>query len=585
MIQIDNLCLSYSGIPLLEDVSFTVNKKERCGLVGRNGSGKTTLLKLLMKKIEADEGFISIAKGYRIGYLDQHISFTAKTIIEEAILGLPEEERENVYKAEKILFGLGFQEMNLERSPSELSGGYQLRLHLAKLLLSEANCLLLDEPTNYLDIISMRFLARLLKRWEGEFILISHDREFMDSVTTHTLGVHRKKVRKIEGTSIDFFNQLVEEEEIYEKTRVNLEKKKAQLQSYIDRFGAKATKAKQAQSRKKALGRIPALEALTSLHNLDFHFREKTYLGKKQGEIENICFTYDLKKEMLIRNFSLSIEKGERIAIIGKNGYGKSTILRLLAKELLPNSGVVNYSEAVAIGYFGQTNIERLNKDNTIEEEIALQNPHLTYADVRSIAGQMMFSGELAKKKIGVLSGGEKSRVLLGKILGKPCNLLLLDEPTHHLDIESVEALTDALETFSETFIIVTHSELILKRLHLDKLIICHQDRQEVFLGEYEEFLEKKGWEEEKTVKEEKKKSKTDEIRRQELKLIQKEIQKIEEKIVKLEKEQTKEEATLAKYAESREVTKILEIVRSTKEREKEITFLYEKLEELERNI
>ena len=261
MIQLENISLSYAGIPLLEGVSFTVGRKERIGLIGRNGSGKSTLFRLLMGAEKQDKGSIGIVKGYRIGWLEQHIRFTAPNVVDEAVLGLPVDEQCDVYKAEKILLGLGFTEEQFEKSPMDLSGGYQLRLNLAKLLLSEPDCLLLDEPTNYLDILSMRFLSKILARWPGELIIVCHDREFMDSITTHTVGILRKKARKLTGSSIDFFTQIAAQEEIHEKTRMNQDKKKAHLQTFIDRFGASASKAAQAGSRKKALDKIPALEA------------------------------------------------------------------------------------------------------------------------------------------------------------------------------------------------------------------------------------------------------------------------------------------------------------------------------------
>jgi ATP-binding cassette subfamily F protein 3 len=574
MIQLENISLSYSGISLLENVSFTLGKKERLGLVGRNGAGKSTLFRMLMGAEKADSGTINIAKGYQISWLQQHINFTMPTVLEETALGLPPDEQCDVYKAEKLLIGLGFSEIDFDKSPLDLSGGYQLRVNLAKLLLSEPDCLLLDEPTNYLDILSMRFLSKLLARWQGELIIISHDREFMDSITTHTIGIVRKRVKKIAGSSINFYTKIAEEEEIHEKTRINLDKKKAHLQSFIDRFGAKATKAKQAGARKKALDKIPALEALKSLYNLDFEFRVKPLPGEKLGEIKEGEFGYTDKT--IIKDFSLLLEAGDRIAIIGKNGYGKSTLLKLIAKELKPKEGSVSYADQVEIGYFGQTNIERLHKDKTIEEEIKLSNPKLSYSDVKAIAGQMLFSGELSEKKISVLSGGEKSRVLLGKIIANPCNFLLLDEPTHHLDVESIEALIDALNDYPETFMIVTHSELILKRLELDKLIICHEDKQEIFLGNYSEFLEKKGWEEERPQK---KAPKTKEITPpSKPQISSKEIQVIEKKIQKLEEEQTKDFDLLAKACEKNETSKIMEFTKKTEERAKTIEELYNQL-------
>ncbi len=538
MIQVDDLSHAYGGDELLKEVSFSINSGERCGLVGRNGSGKTTLFRLLVGQEAPDRGSISLSKGYRLGYLDQHIRFSCSTVIQEASLGLKPEEQDSLYKVEMILFGLGFRKEEMDALPIQLSGGYHLRLHLAKVLLSEPDCLLLDEPTNYLDILSIRFLQQFLRKWKGELVLISHDREFMDSVSTHTLGIHRQKVRKVKGDSVQFFRQIVEEEEIHERTRVNQVKKREHLQSFVDRFGAKATKAAQAQSRAKMLQRIPILEQLKAIYNLNFHFSERPFAGKKMCDAKEISFGYQ-EEIKIIDQLSFTIERGEKIGIIGKNGYGKSTLLKLIAGELPPQAGEITYSDQMMIGYFGQTHIQRLDGSATIEEEIAAANPVLNFSEVKRVCGLMMFSQDKSKKKISVLSGGEKSRVLLGKILAKPCNLLLLDEPTHHLDIESVEAMIDALEDFEGSVVIVTHSELILKRLQLDKLVVCHQGKQEVFLGNYEDFLDKKGWEEE--APEEKKKlvsfSQTDRKKKHEQRmLLQAEIKLLENKIKNLEK-------------------------------------------------
>jgi ATP-binding cassette, subfamily F, member 3 len=583
MIQVDDLTLSYGGDAILEDVSFTLNAKERCGLIGRNGSGKTTLMRILVGQETPDHGTIFFSKGYRLGYLDQHIRFSQATVLEEACLGLKSEEWEETYKAEAILFGLGFKEDEMQAPPQQMSGGFHLRLHLAKVLLALPDCLLLDEPTNYLDILSIRFLTRFLQQWQGELILISHDREFMDGVTTHTMGVHRKKVRKVKGGTTAFFERIVQEEEIHERTRLNVEKKRTHLQSYIDRFGAKASKAGQAQSRQKMLGRIPALEELKNLYHLDFSFHQHPFMGKKMLEAKEISFSYHVDRP-IIHDLSLVIEKGERIAIIGKNGYGKSTLLRLIVKELAPLKGEVSISDRIAIGYFSQTNIQRLRDTATIEEEIASANPALNLTDVKSLCGQMMFSGDAAKKKISVLSGGERSRVLLGKILAKPCNLLLLDEPTHHLDVESIEALIDALEDFDGAVVIVTHSELILKRLALHKLIVCHVSRQDLFLGHYEDFLEKVGWEEENLQV--KKKSNTAEMRkkrheelmalRAKIRPLENEIRKIEKKIIELEEQQGLENHQLIEASQNAEAEKIQKLSKSCGQREKELQILYE---------
>lgn len=492
-LKVENLSLGYGAELLFCGVSFTLQRGEHCSLVGRNGTGKSTLLRLLSGQEHADSGHITMPKGYKLGFLQQHIDFSQTTLLAEAMLGLPSSQRECRYLAERVLSGLGFSIGELEKPPKEFSGGYQLRLHLAKVLLSDPDCLLLDEPTNYLDIVSLRWLRRFLQEWPGEFILISHDREFLDSVSTHTMGIHRKQVRKIAGSTDDYFMQILQDEEVYEKTRVNIERKKVHAEKFIERFGAKATKAAQAASRQKMVARLPTLEKLKDLYNLDFQFNTAPFFGRKMAEMAAVSFSYQPAMP-LISQLSLTLERGERLAIVGKNGRGKSTILRLLAQDLSPQGGDITYGDNVLVGYFGQTNVDRLNPTLTVEEEIATANASLGYTAIRGICGLMMFNGDSAKKPVNVLSGGERSRVLLGKIIAKPCNLLLLDEPTHHLDIESIEALIDALEDFSGGIVLVTHSELILQRLLFDKILVCHHARQELFLGDYAAFLEKDGW-------------------------------------------------------------------------------------------
>lgn len=575
MFQLDDVSLSFSGESLFEGVSLTLQKGEKCGFVGRNGSGKSTLFRLITGEMEPDRGSISIPKNYRIGYLQQHIHFTQDTLLEEAALGLPDHEKDHLYKAEKILFGLGFTEEDLYKNPAEFSGGYHLRLHLTKVILSNPDCLLLDEPTNYLDILSIRWLEQFLKKWSGEFILISHDREFMDSVSTHTMGLHRGKVRKFKGSTIHFFEQILAEEEIHEKTRIKAEKKQAQDLRFIERFGAKATKATQAQSRLKRLEREPVLEKLNALANLNFHFHEAPFPGRKMLEAKNLEFSYT--DEPLIRNVSIAIEKGQRIGIIGKNGRGKSTLLRLLIGDLQAKQGSLELSENTKIGYFGQTHIGRLNPNLKIEEEISLSNHQLSYTEVKGIAGTMMFSGDLSLKKISVLSGGEKSRVLLAKILAKPCNLLLLDEPTHHLDIESIEALIDALEDFSGSVLIVTHSELILRRLNLDQIIVCEEREQKHILGDYDYFLETVGWEEEKKSKPKPpapKNSKSEPAEKKS-KSAEKKIKECEEKIMSLEALQVDAQKEIEKGNPSHE------LLRSYAKRQEEIDRLFQELESM----
>lgn len=584
MIQCDHLTKSYGAEKLLDDVSFSIGSRERCGFVGRNGSGKTTLFRLITGQEESDAGRVAIPDYYRLGYLGQHLHFTQSTLLEEAILGLPEEERDNVYKVETLLFGLGFTKADMGRALHEFSGGYHLRLQLVKVLASEPDCLLLDEPTNYLDILSIRWLERFLRSWPGEMILISHDRTFLDSVTTHILGIHRQKVRKVRGKTEDFFSQILREEEIHEKTRINLDKKRAHAQAFIERFGAKATKAAQAQSRQKTLDKLPVLAQLAELWDLDFCFRPAPFHGQKMLEAKQISFSY--KPEVpLIRNFSLTIEKGQRIAIIGKNGQGKSTLLKLLSQNLKPVQGSLQVSEALRIGYFGQTNIDALDPTRMIEEEISHANPLLNNTQVRAICGVMLFSGDKARKRISVLSGGEKSRVLLGKILATPCNLLFLDEPTSHLDMESIEALIEAVEDFEGSVVIVTHSEEVLRRLPLTQLLVCHKGRQELFLGGYNDFLTTRGWEEESEEEEEELVVETEsEAYREKAKervRLEKQIATLEEQIVKVERELEKQDQLLILASEQSDLNKVQELTKRRVEKKKELDHFFEKLEKL----
>ena len=495
MIKINQLSKSYFARELFTNVSFQMNAGDRLGLVGRNGYGKSTLFKLILGQEDPDSGEITIPRNYRIGHLEQHLHFTQPTILEEAALGLPEEESHSIYKAEAILFGLGFSHADLEKAPREFSGGFQIRINLAKLLLSEPNLLLLDEPTNYLDITSVRWVARFLANFNGELILISHDRDFMDSVTTHTAVIHRQKIRKFEGGTAKAYAQIVLEDEIHEKTRANEDRKRAHAEAFINRFRAQASKAKMVQSRIKMLERLPKLEGLADIESLDFEFRHAAFAAKTLLEARAISFGYT-PDNLLFRHINLTLNARDRFGVIGNNGKGKSTLFNVLSGGLKPLTGELKAHPDMKLGYFGQTNIQRLNPKLTIEQEIEQTNLALTRTQVRNICGTMMFGGDLALKKISVLSGGEKSRTLLGKILAHPSNLLLLDEPNNHLDMDSIDALIESLQDFPGALLIVTHNERILRAL-ATKLIVFHRGRVDVFNTGYDEFLEKIGWEDE----------------------------------------------------------------------------------------
>lgn len=544
MLQINNVSLSFGAQTLLDDVSFTLHSGERIGLVGRNGSGKTTLFKLITEEMEPDTGRITFPKNYTIGYLKQHLQFTESTVLDEACLGLKADEKDQIWKAEKILSGLGFTEEEFYKSPLEFSGGFQVRLNLAKVLLGEPHLLLLDEPTNYLDILSIRWLTRFLQRWSNELMIITHDRDFMNSITTHTVAIHRQKIKKVEGDTIKLFEQIAVEEEVYEKTRVKENKKREEAMEFINRFRASAARASLVQSRIKALEKMGTKEELANISELGFKFNSVEFEAQNMMRVKDITFGYTPER-ILIDNLSIDIQKNDRICVIGKNGKGKSTLLRLLANELKPMSGEISPHPNCQIGYFGQTNIERLHPSLTIEQEFSKLRPDMSYTDIRRTCGIMMFTGDLALKKISVLSGGEKSRVSLGKILLSPTNMLLLDEPTNHLDVESCDSMIEALDEFPGAVVIVTHSEMFLHHL-ANKLIVFNEDRVFVFEGTYQDFLDRIGWEEDskkpkKAKQRARQKSKQEELEEE----YNKKHKAMHDKIAEVEKHIDEEELSL----------------------------------------
>lgn len=498
MIQVQNICKSFGTQELFNDASFLVAPRERVGIVGRNGSGKSTLFKIILGEEYLDGGKIDIPKNYSLGYLKQHIAFSHATVHEEAcsVLKKNEDGWLDTHHVEAILFGLGFDESSMQKDPMLLSGGFQIRLNLAKVLASEPNMLLLDEPTNYLDIVSMRWLSRFLRGWKGEILLITHDRKFMDEVCTHIVGIYRKKFRKIQGTVAKLKETIRAEEEVAMRTQENDAHKREQLERVIDRFRFKASKAAMVQSKIKAVERLGEATRLEHERNLEFSFNEAPFPGKRMLQIKDLNFHFD-GGPTLIQDLTVELFKGDRIAIIGPNGRGKTTFLNLIANELSPVSGSISLNPNILMNYFGQTNINRLNLENTVEEEIQSAVQSAERGKARSLAGLMMFSGDASQKRIRILSGGERSRVLLGKILATPCNLLLLDEPTNHLDMESIESLIDALEDYGGTAIVVSHDEELLQ-VFANKLIVFDGGKCFAFEGTYREFLEKIGWAEEK---------------------------------------------------------------------------------------
>jgi ATP-binding cassette subfamily F protein 3 len=550
-----------------------------------------------------DAGAIVIPKNYRIGYVSQKLAFRHQTILDEAISALPVIDEAQHWKAEKILVGLGFDQTEFQIQPKAFSGGYQIRLNLAKALISEPDLLLLDEPTNFLDITSIRWIERFLQQWPHEVMLITHDRSFMDRVVTHIMGIHRQKVRKIEGDTSKYYTQIAADETIYEKTRLKDARRRREIEHFITRFRAKARQANLVQSRIKTLLKMGKKDKLEKLKILDFSFSSSPFEARYLFNARNVRFSYD-KQKPLISAFNINVAAGERICVVGPNGKGKSTLLRLLAGELIADSGQIKYHPDVKKGYFEQGSVKTLVDNRTVLDEILLSNPDGDRQRARDVCGAMMFSGDDALKKISVLSGGEKSRVMLGKLLVYPANLLLLDEPTNHLDMESCDALLAAIDNFEGTVIMVTHNEMFLHAL-AQRLIVFQNDRLDIFGGSYQRFLDKGGWQDDSNTNSTARVAapqasgpakRTKKALRQQrsaiisersrvLRPLQKKQTAVEDEIEKNEAELNRLNESMQQASQTQDAAQIANISRAIKLCQQKIDRLFTELEELTRQL
>jgi ATP-binding cassette subfamily F protein 3 len=448
----------------------------------------------------------------------------------------------------------------------------------------------LDEPTNYLDIVSLRWLGSFIRSFEGEVILITHDRDFMDSVSTHTMGLRRRNVSIIKGGSAKYYEMMESEDELYVKTKINHDKKREELIDFVARNKARASTAVMAQSKAKELEKMGIMESLEGEKDLAFSFSYLPTPAKIIMQVKELSFGYSVN-ELLFRNLSFALETKKCLAIIGKNGKGKSTLLNTMAGVLKPMGEILSHP-STAIAHFGQTNIDRLDKNNTITDEIQSADNTMPNVKIRSICGTMMFSGDDADKKISILSGGERSRVMLGKIIATPANLLFLDEPTNHLDMQSIDSLCDALKRFEGSVVIVTHSEMLLRSL-ADALIIFREGNAEFFDGTYDEFLEKIGWDDDivqpsKVVqivqnnnKKENKQQRATLIQERSKRLnpLKKEMEHCENTIMILEEKLKESHKQLIVYSNEGDSSKLIELSKSVATDEKMIEELFERLE------
>jgi ATP-binding cassette subfamily F protein 3 len=530
MLQLINVSLSFGGQELFRGLNWHLRNGDRVGLVGPNGAGKTTLFRLITGQVEPDNGMVQRGRGVTIGYLPQEgIAVSGRSLFVEARGGLPQltdihnelteiqtalerndldaEEHDELlarygdlqhrfeeldgFRADaevaKVLTGLGFREDQFERPTETFSGGWQMRIALAKLLLQQPDVLLLDEPTNHLDLDSLLWLEGYLKAYHGSIVLISHDREFLDHMVTRIAVLHRHTLTEYVGNYSAFERQFEREVEAYHKAYEEQQEEIERIKKFIDTFRYNARKASQVQSRIKTLEKMERLEAPQSVpKGVRFHFPAAPRSGRVVLELRSVSKSYGTLQ--VFRNLDLIIERGDRLALVGMNGAGKSTLSRILAGVEDPDAGECRVGYQVVCDYYAQQQAERLDSDNTVYQEIAGNARMEIVPELRTLLGAFLFSGDAVEKRVGVLSGGEKSRLALAKMLLQPSNFLVLDEPTNHLDIRTKDVLREALQQFGGTFVIVSHDRYFLKGL-ATKVLEMRDGRLTVYPGTFEEFL------------------------------------------------------------------------------------------------
>lgn len=490
MLQVIDLAKSHGVDLLFEGVTFNLQPGQKMALLGRNGSGKSTLMNILAGHDAADEGRVRWARGARVSYLDQHRHFTNSTVLEEVVHALPESYHGLSYKAEEILEGLGMAEGLWSVDPTQLSGGYRLRLALAVLLAEEPDCLLLDEPTNHLDLPSVMWLTKFLKSWPCSAIFISHDRSFLDSVCDVTAGIYTSKFFYVRGDIEQYFTHLMMLQQASQAASQKREKYFAKQKQFIDRFRAKATKAAQVQSRQKMLDKLPGIQEWVIANQIEIDLQSMDRPIDRLVHVQELEFQYH-EDIPLIGPVDLEWGGVDRLAFVGANGCGKSTLLKLVMGYLEPNKGFVQRHNRAKIGYFGQRSIEELDVDQSpVQCLMQLAGRAIAEQKARASLGAFGITSTMQDRKIGSLSGGERSRVVLALISLERTHGLILDEPTHHLDVETVESLMQALSCYEGSVILVTHSENVLQAFNPDQLLVFQAGEQTWYRGGYESWLQ-----------------------------------------------------------------------------------------------
>lgn len=533
MIDIVNLSLQFGGKYLYKDVNFKINAGDKISLVGSNGTGKSSLLKMLNGMLEPEKGDIFKWKNLAIGYLPQeNVTHKGLPLLEEALAGVPglkelqAKEREitellndpeleelerlglveqlgeihqrleeiDSYSAEarveKVLLGLGFSQTDFEKLTDHFSGGWQMRIALAKMLIAENDLLMMDEPTNHLDIDSLEWLTGFLRTYKGALLLVSHDRRFVNAVTNKTLEIYNTDFSVFNGNFDHYLRAKAERDERVEHEFEQQQKRMKEIQSFIDRFRYKSTKAKQVQSRVKMLERFDKIDLPDFEKGITFRFPEPPKSAQIMYEVKNLTMRFG--DNLVLDRIDLRIEKGDKLAFVGPNGAGKSTLSKIIASVLTPTAGekVPGYNTSVA--YFSQEQSEVLDPELDVLETIAMEAGNMTLPQIRALAGSFLFTGDDVFKKVGILSGGEKSRVALALLLLKKANLLIMDEPTNHLDYNSKLVLQKALVNFSGSLVIVSHDVDFLQPI-VNKVIEIRRGSFRVFPGTIEYYLLKRG--------------------------------------------------------------------------------------------
>jgi ATP-binding cassette, subfamily F, member 3 len=487
-----------------------VNRGERIALIGPNGAGKTTLFSILLELDEADSGEVALQRGVKVGFLPQESAPVGdETVLEVATAALPvspgaknrelpapdlsfsADLQQIEAKAKRILKGLAFRETDYTRLAKSMSGGWVMRAHLARLLVIEPDLLLLDEPTNHLDLESLVWLQNYLLTYSGAILLISHDRSFLNALAERTVEIDQNKLISYRGNYDEYVVQKAARQEQVLAAYKNQQREIKKLQTFIDRFGAKNTKASQAQSKRKQINRMDKIEAPDSTeHRVSFRFPQPERSGRKVMELKAVDHAYG--ETVVYQGLDYTVERNQRTVFVGPNGAGKSTLLKLLAGVLPVQSGLREVGHNVLVGYCSQHRVETLNLRHTVLEEASDCGKQVPEQAVRTLLGAFLFRGDDVFKPVSVLSGGEKSRLVLAKLLLNPPNFLLMDEPTTHLDMASIEALIQALRQYEGTLVFISHDVYFIKSI-ASSVLHVRGGLLTFYPGNYDYYLEKTG--------------------------------------------------------------------------------------------